>query len=414
MRETIDTVIIGAGQAGLSLSYYLCQMGREHIVLEKASLPGSAWQNERWDSFSLVTPNWTFALPGGEYDGDAPDGFMLREEIVRRFAQYAERYQLPVRYNTLVSAVTPAPDGQGFVVQTEQGELQARNVVLATGWFQEGRIPNFASQIPSDILQIHSGSYRNPQALPAGAVLVVGSGQSGCQIAEELYQSGRKVFLATGTAPSAPRTYRGKDVFSLLVQSGFMDRTLAVLPDPAMRNFTAPQITGKNGGHALSLHQFYRDGVTLMGHARGYADGKLIIAPDLHENLGKSDGGRAFVFRQLDAYITRAGLDLPVETSIPDQAAYQAPEITSLDLQAEGITCIIWACGYAFGSKLTSLLPLDDFGYPVTDHGATAVPGLFAIGLPWQPKFRSGFIMGVAEEAEILAGKIATRAVAAP
>jgi cation diffusion facilitator CzcD-associated flavoprotein CzcO len=200
MVESIETVIIGAGHAGLSTSYCLKQRGREHLVLEKASRPGNAWHSERWDSFTFVSPNWSFQIPGGEYDGPEPDGFMTREELVRRFEQYAEKYQLPIAYNQRVTAVL-REDDQGYRVQTSEAEYRARNVVIANGWFQVGKKPPFANKLPPSILQLHSSEYRNPQSLPAGAVLVVGSGQSGGQIAEELYQSGRKVFLATGTAP---------------------------------------------------------------------------------------------------------------------------------------------------------------------------------------------------------------------
>lgn len=407
MRETIDTVIIGAGQAGLSLSYYLCLKGHSHVVLEKASGPGSVWRDQRWDSFTLVTPNWSFALPGAAYDGDDPDGFMLRDEVVRRFEQYMERNQLPVRFNTTVTAVQPEPDGQGFLVRAGEDVIHAKSVVLATGFFQRGRIPEYAASIPQEIYQVHSGSYRNPQSLPPGAVLVVGSGQSGSQIVEELYQSGRKVFLSTGSAPSGLRRYRGQEIFYWLLKSGFLDRTVQMLPSPAMRNMTAPALTGKNGGHSLSLHQFYRDGVTLLGHIRGYENGRLVVAPDLHENLGKSDGGGAFIIKLIDEYIAREGLDIAPETLNPDKAAYQAPEVTSLDLQAEGIKSIIWACGYTFDAKLVDPLPLDGFGFPIADRGVTPIPGLYIVGLPWQPKFKSGFIYGTLENSEYLADKIA-------
>ena len=215
---------------------------------------------------------------------------MTRDELVGRFDRYAEKYQLPIAFNTLVTSVQPVDD-RGFLVQTQEKDYHARNVVAANGWFQVGKTPPFAGKIPASILQIHSSSYRNPQSLPPGAVLVAGSGQSGAQIAEELYQSGRKVFLATGTAPHTPRRYRGKDVFRWMVESGFTDQTFEQLQFMG-RSFVAPMFSGKDGGHALNLHKFYRDGVILLGHARDYVDGRLILAPDLKENLGKADMGQ--------------------------------------------------------------------------------------------------------------------------
>ena len=268
--EMIETIIIGGGQAGLSTSYHLKQLGREHVVFEAAEKPAHAWRNDRWDSFTFVTPNWTIQLPGAEYDGDDPDGYLPKEEIVAYFERYIEKYDLPVRFKTSVLEVAPM-DGGSYQVKTEAGMVQARNVVIATGSFQKPKIPAFASNLPTDILQLHSGFYRNPAQLPDGAVLVVGAGQSGLQIAEELYQSGRKVYLSVGFAPRAPRRYRGRDVFAWLVDVGFFEQTPDKLPSPKARFGANPQLSGKNGGHSLNLHQFARDGVTLLGHIAGAA-----------------------------------------------------------------------------------------------------------------------------------------------
>jgi putative flavoprotein involved in K+ transport len=408
MAESIETVIIGAGQGGLSMSYFLKQHGREHTVLEKANQPGNSWRTQRWDSFTFVSPNWNFQLPGGEYDGQDPDGFMTRTEIVSRIDKYVENNQLPIAFNTCVTSVQPV-DGETYLVQTQAKDYHAHNVVVSNGWFQVGKTPPFAGKIPQSILQLHSSSYRNPQSLPPGAVLVVGSGQSGAQIAEELNQSGRKVFLATGIAPHSPRRYRGKDIFSWLIDSGFIDQTFEQMQFMG-RDFVAPMISGKNGGHTLNLHTFHRDGVVLLGHARDYVDGKLVIAPDLKENLGKADMGQKMLLKNIDDYIQRAGVDAPLEDLPAMTDGYVAPEITTLDLRAEGINTIIWACGYNYDASFFQFPVLNQFGIPDAPNGVSNThPGLYFVGLPFLPTLKSGFFVGVAQCAAGVMEKIGGR-----
>ena len=206
----IDTVIVGGGQAGLAMSYYLKQHRRRHIVLERAPRIANAWRNQRWDSFTLVTPNFQVRMPGAEYHGNDPYGFMPLAEVVKYFDDYVERFSLPVR--CAVGVFSVEKNGPTYLVRTNEGSYEAENVVIATGLYQSPKKQKFAEKIPSRILQIHSMEYRNPSSLPAGAVLVVGGGQSGVQITEELYQSGRKVFLSIGRAGRVPRRYRGKDI----------------------------------------------------------------------------------------------------------------------------------------------------------------------------------------------------------
>jgi len=403
MVESIETVIIGAGQAGLATSYALKQHGREHIILEKAGGPGNSWRSERWDSFTFVSPNWTFRLPGGEYDGSDPDGFMPRNELVSRFERYAQKYQLPIAYNTPIISVQPA-EGSGFLVKAPEKEYHARNVVAANGWYQVGKTPPFADKIPPSILQFHTSRYRNPQTLPPGAVLVVGSGQSGAQIAEELYQGGRKVFLATGVAPHSPRRYRGKDLFKWLIASGFTDQTFEQLRFQFQgRDFVSPMVSGKDGGHALNLHKFYHDGVILLGHARDYVDGKLILAPDLKENLAKADQGQKLFQDKFDEYIQRAGVDAPLDDTPAMMDGYQAPEITTLDLRAEGINTIIWACGYSYDTSIFKFPVLNQFGIPDAPMGASSTyPGLYFVGFPFVPNLSAGHVGGVAKSAALV------------
>lgn len=405
--ERIETVIVGGGQAGLATSYHLTRLGRDHVVLEQAAYPANVWREGRWDSFTLVTPNWTLRMPGAEYDGPDPDGFMSRDEVVAYFDRYVGRFRLPVRCNTRVLTVE-ATDDAGYLVRTETGAIHADNVVVATGFEQSPKIPPFAAEISPEVTQIHSSEYRNPGALPDGAVLVVGTAQSGCQIAEELYESGRQVYLSTGSsAGRAPRRYRGRDVFTWLFEMGFFDRTPDQFPFPKEK-FAPPHLSGARGGHSLNLHQFARDGVTLLGHVRGVADDKLTIAPDLHENLGRIDGFEVQARTMVDGYIQARGLDAPAEDVPPSlRDGYAQPIVEALDMKAAGIGTIVWATGYRFDYGLVKLPIFDADGFPVQTKGITACPGLAFVGMPWMPSLRSGILPGVGEFAAHVASTIA-------
>jgi putative flavoprotein involved in K+ transport len=360
-----------------------------------------AWRNDRWDSFTLVTPNWTFKLPGAEYSDSEPEGFLPRWEILRRFEQYEQVNHFPVIYSTEATRVEPMDDHFRYRVVTNKKVYEAMNVVIATGLFQQVKIPAFAGQIPAEILQIPSDAYRNPQSLPYGAVLVVGSAQSGCQIAEELHESGRKVYLSTSTAGRLPRRYRGKDIVYWLSQIGFFDRTPVMLDSPRDRISGSAQATGKAGGHDINLHKFSRDGIVLLGHVHGFQDGKLVLKPDLKENLAKADAAGANVFRMIDGYILSNALSVPIEeVSILDDG-FRAPVITSLDFLSEGISAIIWACGYRLTTPI-QLSILDSTIYPSADNGVT-LSGLYMLGMPWMNKLKSGLIMGIGESAQHLA-----------
>jgi putative flavoprotein involved in K+ transport len=284
-------------------------------------------------------------------------------------------------------------------------------VVIATGFFQQPKIPGFAMHLSSDIHQLHSSQYRNPDSLPNGAVLVVGSGQSGGQITEELYRAGRKVFLCVGTAGRAPRRYRGKDIIKWLEILGFFNLTPEQLP-PGMGKFDGiPHLSGTNGGHTINLHQFARDGVTLLGHLRGATGHRVSIAPDLHKNLAIIDQFEGDVTRMIDDHIQENGLDAPAEDLPQLRDGYEQPIIEALDLKQEGINTILWARGYTFDYSMVKLPVFDQDGFPVQSGGVTHYPGLYFVGIPWMPSEKTGFLVGVGESARHIVNCIAEASV---
>jgi putative flavoprotein involved in K+ transport len=410
MPERIETVIIGGGQAGLSASYHLSRRGCEHIVLERAGRVGEAWRSGRWDSFTLVTPNWTVRLPGAEYKGPDPNGFMPRDEIVATIEGYAEQFHLPVIFDTQVTSVEPTTDGPGFRVRSDGKVWEARNVVVATGTFQEPRILSISAEISPHVAQLHTGQYRSPRALPPGAVLVVGSGQSGCQIAEELYQSGRRVYLSLGGAGRVPRRYRGKDIVEWLLMSGFFDRTVDKLPSPEARFVASPHVTGRDGGHTLNMHQFARDGVVLLGHLKAARGDRLLLALDMKECLTKGDRFEAEILKMIDGVIQQQGLEAPPEQIAQRREGYEAEEIGELDLKSAGIGAVIWATGYKFDFGLVRMPVFEANGYPVQRRGVTAQPGLFFAGVGWLDTMKTGLLLGVGEQTEVIAELIDARA----
>jgi putative flavoprotein involved in K+ transport len=406
MRKQIETVIIGGGQAGLATSYHLTNLGHENIVVEKAEQAGNAWRNARWDSFTLNTPNWSFRLPGAEYQGTQPDGFMPRGDIVASFEGYIDRFHLPIKYGVQIQSVEQQTESHTYLVKSTETSWEARNVVVATGIFQQPKIPTFSADMDAGIFKIPAGKYRNPDALPLGAVLIVGSGQSGCQIAEELYQSGRKVYLCVGSAGRVPRRYRGRDIFEWYDLSGYLDRTVDRLTSPQAKFGANPHVSGKDGGHNLNLHQFTRDGVLLLGHIRAAQENLIWFAQDLKENLAKVDKFEAKMVEMIDQHITQTGIHAPEEI-LPDlRDGYQTQEVAELNLQSAGITSIIWAMGHRFDFSMIKIPVFDSDGFPIQKRGVTSYPGLYFVGLPWLYKPKSGLLLGVGEDAEFLAFEI--------
>jgi putative flavoprotein involved in K+ transport len=406
VTEQVNTIIVGGGQGGLSASYFLKQQGREHVVLEQAPQAAPVWRN-RWDSFTLNTPNWMTRLPGAEYQGNDPNGFMPRDEVVAYFEAYIERFELPVRYGIRVTSIEPTE--AGYLVCTDEGEFEAANVVIATGLHQQPKIPLFNTNLPAEIHQLHSSEYRNPEALPAGAVLVVGSAQSGCQIAEELYQSGRKVYLSVSSSPRMPRRYRGKDITWWLDLVGFFDKTVDLLLSPKAKFTASAHSTGKDGGHTINLHQFMRDGVVLLGHIQSIEGHQVALAPDMKENLAKADKFEADFVKPVDEYIEKNELDFPLEVLPELSDGFQAEEITHLNLNSAGISSVIWATGFMFDFSLVKVPAFDEDGYPLQKRGVTEFPGLYFIGLPFLYKFKSGLLAGVGDDAAYVAEHISSR-----
>jgi putative flavoprotein involved in K+ transport len=404
MEKYIETIIVGGGQHGLSTSYCLKIHGHEHVILEKAPWAADAWRN-RWDSFTLVTPNWMIQLPGTEYQGNQPDAFMDREEVVAYFESYLDRYKFPMRYGVEVFSVEP--DQDGFLVKTSQGDFLSANVVIAVGFYQQPRLPKFSKNCASNLHQIHSDHYRNSGMLPEGPALVVGSAQSGSQIAEELNENGRSVYLSVSTTGRFPRRYRGVDATVWMEKMGYFERTVDQLPLTQARFAASAHGTGKNGGHTINLHQFARDGITLLGRLQNIEGNCAYLAPDLHENLAKADQFELEFVQEIDEFIQDNHLDVPEETLPNLTDGFAQEQILELDLKAAGIRNIVWATGYSRDFSWIKLPIFDSDGLPKHEQGVTPVSGLYFIGMPFLHSGKSGLLYGAAEDAAFIADTIA-------
>jgi putative flavoprotein involved in K+ transport len=368
---------------------------------------GQSWRG-RWDSFCLVTPNWFLQLPGHPYDGDDPDGFILRDEVVAYLERYAAGFEAPVREGIEVISLRPGPGG-GFLLESSAGQIAARTVVLSTGAYQRPHRPVAASALPTDVLQIDVEDYRNPADLPAGAVLVVGSGQSGCQIAEELHAAGRDVFLACGRAPWFPRRLGDRDLAWWALETGFLDAPLSSLPSPAARLAANLQATGAGGGHDLHYRTLRKLGVTLLGHFLGAEGRHARFAPDLGASVAWGDERNAQLMDLVRKLVTERGLPRP-EIPEPEPFNGEAPE----ELNLSGFGAVVFAGGFRPDYESWVRVPgaFDELGFPVHEEGASTVaPGLFFVGVHFLRKRRSSLLNGVGEDAAIVAAQIAARQV---
>jgi putative flavoprotein involved in K+ transport len=417
VSEQIDTVIIGGGHAGLTLSYYLSQLGREHVILERGRV-GERWISERWDSFYFQFPNSTIELPGYKYQTEDPDGFVPGREIVRFIQEYAALIKAPVRCGVDVTALESSPNSTRYLLRTSAGDIEANNVVLATGQRQKGIIPAISSDVPKDIRQLHSSGYRNAGALPPGAVLVVGSGASGFQIAEDLHQHGRQVYICVGRHRRLARRYRGRDYALWALELGMYERRRGDLPAPSRNGASIPPgplLTGVNGGYEADVRELAAKGIVLLGRLKAVKGATLALAPDLEENLAKGDEWLANYKKSVDDYIAKNKLNIPEEglpaNPSPILDGRPSEPILELDLRAARITSIIWATGFGNEYGWLKLPILDERGEPMHERGVTKFPGIYFVGLRWLYKQKSGFLSfgGPAEDAAYLAEQIAAR-----
>jgi putative flavoprotein involved in K+ transport len=389
------------------MSWHLTRAGRDHVVVDGRRTIGGGWQ-DRWNEFRLVTPNWSASWPGFEYDGTDPDGFMPRDEIAARVARYAEVIGAPVRLETRVLKLSTRPDG-GFHLETSSGPIDAARVVVAAGSFHRPKVAPIAAQMPGQLAHIHSHDYRTEADLAPGAVLVVGSGQSGLQLAEELFAAGRRVYLSVGSAGRMSRRYRGRDSFFWLTEIaqrgeplGVTLPTVDMLPSPQAKFAGTPGWSGHGGGHDTNLREFAARGITLLGRIERVEGERLVLAPDLAGNLRHADGFFDERFKGLlDRYIEAAELDAPPDDRVPFD--FEPPAIGSLDLAGAGISTVLWTTGYRLDYGWIEPPIFDEFGYPRHRRGVTEIPGLYFAGLLWQQNQLSHTVAGASLETTYVA-----------
>jgi putative flavoprotein involved in K+ transport len=402
--EKITALVIGAGQAGVAMSEHLSKNGISHLVLERSRI-AERWRTSRWDSLVANGPAWHDRFPGMEFPGFSADAFLPKDKVADYFEAYAKMIEAPIRCGVAVTEVRRNIAGRpGFVAETAEGPIEAEYVVVATGAFQSPVMPALVPET-AGVMQIHSDSYRNPRQLPAGAVLVVGSGSSGVQIADELVRAGRRVYLSVGRHDRPPRRYRGRDFVWWL---GVLNKWDAEAP-PTTEHVTIA-VSGAHGGRTIDFRGLAERGMTLLGRTAAFHDGVLNISADLAETIAKGDKNYLAVLDEADAYIARNGLDLPEEPEarlIPADPECVTHPILELDTQAAGITAIIWATGFAADYDWLKLDTFTKTGAPKHQRGVAAEPGLYFLGLPWQSRRGSSFIWGVWHDAKFLADHIA-------
>jgi len=402
--ETTDTLVVGAGQAGVAMSEHLSNNGVPHIVLEKSRI-AERWRSGRWDSLVANGPAWHDRFPNMEFSDIDPNAFAPKEQVADYFVEYAKQINAPIRTGVEVLNVQRNEGRAGFRVETSQGVIEARAVVAATGPFQKPVMPAIVPQ-EAAITQIHSHEYRNPEQLPQGAVLVVGAGASGAQIAEELMRAGRKVYLSVGPHDRPPRLYRGRDFCWWL---GVLGKWEIEAPAPGTEHVTIA-VSGAYGGATVDFRRLGAQGLTLLGRTQTYAEGALTFDDNLAANIAYGDDNLTSVLDEADAYVARNGLDLPQDPDArkiwPDPDSVTNP-IQALDLAEAGISSIVWATGFTLDYSWLQVDAFDEAGKPKHQRGVSAEPGIYFIGLPWLSRRGSSFIWGVWHDAKHVADQIA-------
>jgi putative flavoprotein involved in K+ transport len=411
-----DVVVIGGGQAGLSIGYYLRAAGREFVIFERGRV-GETWRSQRWDSFAVNTPNWANGLPGDPYEGDEPDGFYHRDELIDYFEHYAGKFDLPVNEGVTVTGVDA--NGSDFLVTFQDAAgavdtVTATNIVVASGMMQAPKIPRIRERFPESLLQLHASDYHSPGNLPPGAVVVIGAGQSGCQISVDLIHAGRDVYLCTSKVGRLRRRYRQRDVVEWGEDIGFWNVTVEELPDPAMQFAAQPQVSGVGRyGSTLSLQSMARDGVHLMGRLSDVEDGVLKTDDSLAEHIAFADERSAEFTTMIEDWISSNGISAePIEDDPNDEPA--GPEmaesgITELDLMEAGVGSVVWCTGFTADFDWIHPRVTDENGRPTHKRGISPVPGIYFLGFPWLHSRKSGLIHGIDEDARFIAEAIATQ-----
>ncbi|HMG31534.1 MAG TPA: NAD(P)-binding domain-containing protein [Jiangellaceae bacterium] len=407
MTTRVPTLIVGAGQAGLALSRCLTEFGHEHLLVDRGNI-AERWRSERWDSFTLLTPNWQTRLPAFRYTGLDREGFMTREQVVEFFGDYARSFDAPVRTGVTVTGVHQAP--HGWIARTDTGRIHATNVVIATGHYDRPTVPALAADLPRGVHQLHTTDYRNPEQLPSGAVLVVGAGPSGQQIADELARAGREVFIAVGRHRPLPRRYRGHDVYWWMDRMGMLDRTVDTLPEPGASRH-APSVVLAGEERDLDLRRLVEDGVVPTGRLIAAEGGSVYFDDDLPTRLAEADENVRRLRAAVDGYVEKYDIDARAEQVTPPAPppwAHEAPR--TLDLGRAGVTTAIWATGHSRDYSWIHAPVFDAEGEPVQRRGVTAAPGLYFLGLRWLHRRKSNFIDGVGDDAVHIAEVIADNA----
>lgn len=400
---SIDTLVVGAGQGGVAMSEHLSKLGVPHLVLERDRI-AERWRTGRWDSLVANGPAWHDRFPNMEFADLSPDGFAAKDAVADYFEAYAKKFAAPIRTGVAVTKVARNADRPGFIVETSDGTIEASRVVVATGPFQRPLIPPIAPK-GGAITQLHSADYRNPGQLPDGAVLVVGAGSSGVQIADELQRAGRQVFLSVGAHDRPPRTYRGLDYCWWLGVLGEWDAEVK----KAGREHVTIAVSGARGGHTVDFRRLAEQGITLVGLTKSFEGGVARFEPDLAQNIANGDENYLAVLDAADAYAARNGLDLPEEPEarlIPADPDCLIHPILELDLAQAGLTSVIWATGYTTDFSWLRVDAFDDTGKPKHSRGISKEPGIYFLGLPWLSRRGSAFIWGVWHDAKHIADHI--------